>query len=89
LSRGRERFEAELEKLDRIEFAAVVIESDFSTLVNSPPSKMSVRSFVGSVAALSTRFKAKWFFCGNRRMAEGFAFRLFERWVRDRAEAAK
>lgn len=88
LTTGRDRFERELERLARFPFSAIVVEAEFSCLVLSPPSRMQPRSFVGSVVALSQRFPSRWYFAGSRAFAEGLAFRLLERWYRDRVEGA-
>ena len=84
LTHGRKRFERELVRLSSFAFSAVVVEAEFVDLVQRPPTGMRPRSFVGSYVALSQRYPTRWFFAGNRPFAEVMAFRLMERWRRDR-----
>jgi DNA excision repair protein ERCC-4 len=89
LTRGRDRFEAELDRLATYPFSAVVVEAEFSDLACSRRNGMTPRSFVGSVVALSTRFPSRWYFAGGRRHAEVLTYRIFERWWKDRITERK
>jgi ERCC4-type nuclease len=89
LTHGRDRFERELERLAVFPFSCVIVEGEFRDLVTNPPSKMLPRSFVGSLVALTTRYRSMWYFAGDRRFAELLAFRLLERWHKDRTAEAK
>ena len=86
---GRERFERELERLNALEFAFVVVEADWGTILNNPPphTKFSPKSFYRSVIAWQVRFpKVQWWFCATRSFAERTTLRLLERfWLDDQA----
>ena len=91
LTHGRARFERELERLAECGFAALVIESDLPSIVRGtsrPGSKVNTKAIVASLIAFAQRFNLHVYFASNRRLAEALTFRILERWVRDRAEAA-
>lgn len=91
LTRGRQQFEAELERLRPYGFKALVIESDLPTIVQGtsrPGSKVNTKSIIASLIAFAQRFKVHVYFASNRRLAEVYTYRILERWVRDRAEVA-
>lgn len=83
---GRKRFERELEKLAKMKYAAVIIESDWDTIVLRPParSQLPPKTMVSSVAAWSQRYQVHFWTCPNRAFAEKYTFRLLERFWKDR-----
>lgn len=92
LTHNRERFERELERLRPYGFKALIVEGDLPAIARGglrPDSQVNPRSIVASLIAFSQRFNVHVVFAGDRRHAELYAFRLLERWVRDRAEARK
>jgi DNA excision repair protein ERCC-4 len=95
LTAGRERFEAELERASKMEFAAVVIEGGWDAIVRhltesaERPGRrpIPIRSVVGSVIAWQQRYPSiHWWPCADRRMAEAITFRILERFWNERAK---
>lgn len=98
LTAGRERFEAELERASRMEYAAVVIEGGWSEIhrhinesADRPGRKpIPIRSIVGSVVAWQQRYPSiHWWPCADRRMAEAITFRILERFWNERLRKVK
>lgn len=93
LTAGRERFIEELQRAQEMKFAAVVVEGGWSDVLQfcheaasrnasrSPSPKTVFRSIV----AFQQRFhRVHWWMCNDRRMAEWAAFRILDRYFRDR-----
>lgn len=90
LGQRREPFEAELARLNEMDFAAVVIESSWYQIAFEPPerSRMNPKCVMRSILAWSQRFpRVHWFPMGSRAMAEVTTYRLLERFYRDRLRA--
>jgi hypothetical protein len=68
------------------QFAAVVIEGDWHTIVRRPPvrSRLNPKTVVASIAAWSQRYRVHFWTCPNREFAERYTFRLLERFWKDR-----
>lgn len=89
ISQGRARFLRELERLNEMTFAAVVVEREWSDVFANPPkhSRMSPRSVYRSVLAWQQRFpRVHWIMCPSREFAEVTTFRVLERFVKEQAE---
>ncbi len=89
---GRERFERELERLNAMEFAGVVIESSWPTILHKPPehTKFSPKSFFRSVIAWNIRYPRVHFWCcETRSFAERVTLRWLERWWADDQQRKK
>lgn len=89
LGSGRERFERELERLSKMNHAAVVIESSWHEILHSPPreSKLLPKTVFRSIAAWSQEFPTiHWWPMGDRIHAESATFRILERYWRKREE---
>jgi DNA excision repair protein ERCC-4 len=87
LGGGRERFERELRRLNEMDYAAVVIEADWSTIINHPPrrSRLTPKSVFRSVVAWQQRWPyVHWWAMPGRDYAEQAAFRILERFWRNR-----
>lgn len=83
LGKERSRFKREIERLSHMRYAAVVVESDWASVLNSPPefSRLSPRSVYRTVLAWQVEFPSvHWWFCPTRRFAEITTFRLLERY---------
>lgn len=81
LGRERQRFEREFQRLNELEFAAVVVECDWHEIFTLPPAKtqMTAESVEGSVESWSVKYpRVGWHFCRDRRHAEWRTFRLLE-----------
>jgi hypothetical protein len=85
----RERFEAELGRLNEFESAVVIVEATLGTLVAQAPSwgvkpvETNGKIFLRSVISYQQRFpRVQWVFADTPRMAEGIAFRWLDRFWR-------
>jgi DNA excision repair protein ERCC-4 len=66
----RDRFERELERLARMERAAIVIEANLADVLNGTPySKVHPRAVIGSVLTWYARYGIAPIFAGNRLLA--------------------
>jgi ERCC4-type nuclease len=86
LGQGRKRFERELIRLSAYPFAAVVVESEWSQLLQCPPafSKLSPKSVFRSVIAWQQRYSGiHWVLCPGRSFAEAATFRILDRFWKD------
>jgi ERCC4-type nuclease len=82
LGQGRERFSRELARLNQLEAAFVICESEWSDLLATPPqrSKMSPKCVIRSIMAWQMKFnRVHWWMMPGRRSAEALAFRLLEK----------
>jgi len=82
---GRKRFEKEMERMFDLEFAAVVCEADWFTVLRNPPSrsKMNPKSVYATILAWMQRYRVHWLMCPNRSFAEKTTYRMLERWYWD------
>lgn len=86
IGQGRDRFERELERLAKFDFAAVVIEATWPELCSMPPSytELPPKTVFRSILAWMVRYPAiRWVPAGPRRLAEVTTFRLLERWLKE------
>jgi DNA excision repair protein ERCC-4 len=85
---SRQRFERELERMQSMDFAAVVIEADWNRFLQPPAfSKGKPKSIFQSVLAWQQRFpKTHWLLMPNRRAAEHTAFWMLSRFWTDEKE---
>jgi ERCC4-type nuclease len=86
--KGRVRFENELSRLSEYDFAAVVIEADWHTIIFNPPvrSQFNPKSFFASVIAWQQRYGVHFWACMNRDFGEKTTYRILERFWRDQSE---
>lgn len=89
ISQARERFEAELERLNAMDFAAVIVEATLREFWNPAASRsdwwshLKPRSAEGSVVAWSIRYpRVHWWHCGDRVAGEVRAFEAMEQFWR-------
>lgn len=86
LGQGRRRFICELERLAAYRFAAVVVEAEWSTILQSPPphSRLNPKTVFMSVVAWQMRYpRVAWWFVAGRAMGEVVVARLLDRWYRE------
>lgn len=89
VGQGRDRFIRELERLNEMTFAAVVVEAEWSEVLGDPPpfTRLSPRTVYRSVLAWQQRFpRVHWWTCPGRDMAEVTTFRILERFVKEQQE---
>jgi len=83
LGGGRQRFEAEVERLAVMSHAAIVIEATWDRIMREPPpgSRLNPKTIYRTCIAWTQRFpRVHWFPVVDRRMAEITTFRILERW---------
>ncbi len=83
VSQGRDRFTRELQRLNQMEIAWVVVESEFRELLESPPkfTKFNPTALVRSIDAWQVRYpRVHWWFVPSRIAGEVKTFRLLYRW---------
>jgi ERCC4-type nuclease len=86
LGRRRACFERELARLNEMEFACVVVEANWETILCDPPERSQLRPKVvyRSVLAWQQRFvRVHWLMMGSRRLAEVTTLRVLDRFWRD------
>ena len=83
LGGGRARFERELERLSKLDYAAIVIESTLEDFLIAPAfSRMNPKAAVNSIIAWSVKYKVCVFFAGRRVLAKALVYRLLEKFLR-------
>ena len=86
LSRGRERFIRELALLNQLEFAAVIVESEWAQLLTDPPdrSRLNPVSVDGMILAFMIRFpKVHWVFRPGRFASSKTVYKILSRFWED------
>jgi hypothetical protein len=89
IGQERDRFTRELERLNAMQIAFVVVEADWTAILNDPPpySSLSAKTVFRSVLAWQQRFpRVHWWMCPGRDFAEVVTLRIFERWMKEQAE---
>ncbi len=85
LGKGRKRFIKELERMSKFDYAAVIIEAEWSTVIRHPPtrSKLNPKSVYASIIAWQQRYGIHFWLVPNRQFAEKTTFRILERYYKD------
>jgi ERCC4-type nuclease len=86
LGQARLRFQRELYRLSQLQWAAVVVEADWTAILTQPPerSRLLPKTIFRSVIAWQMRYpNVHWWLCPGREFAEATTYRLLERWYRD------
>ena len=92
VGQGRDRFERELVRLNGMQFAAVVVEAEWSEVMGDPPphTQLQPKTIYRSVLAWQQRFtRVHWWFMPGRAAAEVTTFRVLERFWKERMEEAR
>ncbi|MFA5138353.1 MAG: ERCC4 domain-containing protein [Elusimicrobiota bacterium] len=83
LGRGRARFKREVERLARLEYAAIVIECSLDDFLTPPPfSQMSPKAAINTLVGWSVKYRICVFFAGSRRHGRTLTYRLLEKFHR-------
>jgi ERCC4-type nuclease len=88
IGQHRARFEREIARLDRLDWACVVVEAEWSDIIGDPPerSRLRPKSVYRSVLAWMQRFpRVHWFTAADREMGEATTFRILERFWKERS----
>ena len=83
VGRERARFEREFERLQNLDWSAVVVEADELGITTAPPARSQVTpaTVMGTVESWSVKYpRTHWFLCPTRRHAEVRCFHLLRRW---------
>lgn len=88
VTRGRERFEREIQRLSELEYAMVVIEASWVDLIRNPPPRTEVkpRSVVATIIAWEHRYGVPFHAYGPRALGARLTFRTLERFWMDAHE---
>lgn len=83
---GRSRFENEIMRMAEFEYAAIVAECDWQSILRCPPrhSQLLPKTILASVIAWQQRFGVHFWACPNRAFAEKLTYRILERYYRDK-----
>lgn len=82
LGSGRRRFQNELQRLAAYQFAAVVVEAEWSEILTAPPqhSRLKPKTVHRSVIAWQQKYRnVHWWFMPDRAVAEVTTLRVLER----------
>ena len=81
LGRGRARFERELERLAKLDYAAVVVEASLPDFLEVPAfSRMNPKAAVRSMIAWAVKYRVGVFFAGDRRHGKAVTLALLEKY---------
>lgn len=86
LGQHRERFEAELYRLNLIECACVIVEAEWSRILYDPPvhSQLRPKTVSRSVIAWQQRFpRVHWWMVPDRRHGEAWTFQVLRRFLKE------
>ena len=84
LSKGRDRFERELQRAKGLDYFALVVEADLKDIVNHAyRSEMLPKSVIQSLVAFSVRYKMPIWFCGNREYGQRITESLLLKYGRE------
>jgi ERCC4-type nuclease len=88
--KGRSRFQREIERMSSFQYAALIIEADWLSILRAPPSrsKLNPKTIYSSAIAWSQRHGIHVWACPNRPFAEKTTFRMLERFFIDQSEGA-
>lgn len=82
LGAGRERFTREFERMNEMDFAAVIVEACWYELITDPPfaSRLSPKVVYRTVISWQQRYRnVHWWFCKDKRFAEKTAFEILRK----------
>jgi len=84
--RERARFERELERLARFDYAALVIEGNVADLaVPSAFSRVNPRAVMNSLISWSVQYGIFVYFAGSREYARAITYRILEKFLKHQA----
>ena len=87
LGRGRVRFEKELQRLSKYDYAAIVIESDLRSFLEAPAfTMMNPKAAINSLISWSVKYGIHIFFASDRRYAKAVTYRILEKFFKYHGE---
>ncbi len=80
LGKGRKRFEKEFDRMSKMQFAGLIIESTWKDMFENPPaySKMNPKAVFRSVLAWGMKYDVHVYWCEDRAFAEQITYVLIE-----------
>ena len=82
LGRARSRFQRELEKLARYDFAAIVVECSLKEFLEPPPfSHLHPRAAIGTLLSWAVRYRLLVLFAGDREHAQAATHHLLTKFA--------
>lgn len=90
MSTGRARFERCVQRLAKLDRAAIVVESSLSRLAIPPPyiQRTTAASVIGGLISWSAQFAIPVFFCDSREQGERITVRFLAAWLKHRRGVA-
>ena len=83
VGQGRDRFQRELERMSKFDFAAIVVECSLPDLLIPPAhSEMNPRAVVATLFAWAVRYRVTPFLAGDRLHGNALTLRLLEYYLR-------
>jgi ERCC4-type nuclease len=90
LGRGRRRFEREMARLSRMDYAALVVESTLEDFLKAPAfSQMNPRAAANSLLGWSVKYNVCVHWAGNRRFGNALTRQLLEKYWRYHREGLR
>lgn len=88
MSQGRERFGRCVERLSKLDRAAIVIECSLTQLATQPSyiERVTPASVVGGLISWSCQYALPVYFCDNREQAARVTVRFLAAWLKHRGE---
>jgi ERCC4-type nuclease len=85
ITRGRQRFERELERMTELKFSAVIVEGDWQTVMKHTlkNTQMNPASIDSTIIAWQMRYATQWVFRPTRFTAMKTAWKFLDRYYRD------
>lgn len=84
LGKGIDRFERELERLNDMDYALILVESELSDVLGNPPkyTRRDPKTIYRKILAYQFRFpRVHWLFVPGREFAEATVFRYLQRYL--------
>ena len=84
LSKGRDRFERELQRGKGLDYFCLIIEASLQDIAQGAyKSQMAPRAAIQSLMAFSVRYRLPIFFCGNREYGQRITESLLQKYCRE------
>ena len=82
---GRKRFEREMQRMSEFDYAALVIESDLSSIFTNPPnrSKMNPKAVFRTLISWSQKYRVHVWPMWNRKAAERMTYLILKKYYDD------
>jgi ERCC4-type nuclease len=84
ITTGRTRLEAEFQRMEAMQFSAIIVEDRFESVLDPGfhGSRVNPNAVRATVASWSVKYKTRWFFVPSRTQAERLAFELLSKFYK-------